>query len=353
MTQRGPSRRAFVYTLAIILASALGPLAGCGRGGGGGGTAANQTGRPADQARIVALSPAVAVMLRDLGLADRVVGKHDYDQVLPEHLPSVGHQEAIDYEALLRARPTDIIIEWGSRPLPPRLVELADEHGWSVRKVRLLTLDDIAKTVDDLAIGFGVVDLAGGTEGYRPPGMGTPEDLEFMPKFEDPAERMEVELPSAHLARAWSRRGDGFDGVGRVLLIASTDPIGVVGPGSFHHQILQRIGGVPAVKEGSPWMEMDAEDVLRLAPDAIVLIAPSENGAEDETQDGLGPDPEPAVVRERLGVIADLDIPAVRNGRLALIDDPLALIPSTSMAHFADRLAAILERWRGTGAESP
>lgn len=316
-----------------------GPSGGGGTGGGSGGTAVET------EERIVALSPAVGVMLRDLGLADLVVGKHDYDMVLGETVPAVGHQEAIDYEALIGVRPTDVVIEWGSRPLPPRLVELAGANGWDVYPVTLLTLDDIAGTLDGLAIRYGVVDFSGigSGRGKRPEGLG--EGLPEIPRFEDPARRLEAELPSAGLARAWSVRGDGFGGVGPVLLIGGTDPVGVLGPGSFHHQILERIGGVPAVGDGSPWMEMDAEDVLRLAPAGIVLVSPAAGGGEGSV--------DPLAVGERLGVIGGLDIPAVRDGRLALIDDPLALVPGTSMARFADLLAGVLEKWESGGDGEP
>lgn len=317
---------------ALILVLVLG-LTGCNRGGG---SAAPQAGRE-DGERIVAFSPAVAVMLRDLGVADRIVGKHDYDRVLPGHVRAVGHQGAIDYEALLGVDPTHVVIEWGSRPLPPRLIELAEGQDWEIVNVTLLTLDDIARTVDDLAILFGAVEF-GGRGSSRPPGIGAPEDLHLMPRFTDPANRFEADLPSARLARAWSRRGAGFEDLGGVLLLSATDPPGALGPGSFHHQILVRIGGTPAITSGAPWMELDAEDIHRLAPAAIVLIAPRDVGVE-ATPVG------PAELRLRLGRIAELDIPAVRAGRLGLIDDPLALLPSTSMAGFADDLAVLLASW--------
>ncbi len=325
-------RWAFLSAVATLL------LVAWGCGGGRGGAAGEE--QPAGEGeRIVVLSPAAAVMLRDLGLADRIVGRHDYDMVLPDSIPAVGHQEAIDYEALIRVDPTLIIIEWGSRPLPPRLTELAAAHGWAVKRITLLTLDDIARTLDDLAIVLGAVDLAAG-EQARPPGMGAPADLRVLPRFTDPAERLEQPLPSARLARAWSRRGDGFGDLGGILLLAATDPPGALGPGSFHQQILERIGGTPAIETGTPWIELDVEDIARLAPSGIVLVAPRGRGVRAEPIDR-------AEIERRLGRIATLDIPAVRSGRLGLIDDPLSLLPSTSMARFADELAAILEGWRG------
>lgn len=298
--------------------------------------------------RIVAFSPAVAVMLRDLGLADRIVGKHDYDLVLGETVPAVGHQEAIDYERLLEANPTHVVIEWGSRPLPPTLTELAERHDWAIMRVNLLTIDDIARTVDDIALTFGAVTMDTGSR--RKPD-GVPSDLSELSgamAFTHPAERFETDLPSAALARAWSRRGPdadgGFGGAGPVLLLGSTTPPGALGPGSFHHQILVRIGGVSVYEpvEGAPWMELDAEDVRRLDPAGIVLIAP-----RTEEREGAVGDTTVRPAMDRLGRIGTLDIRAVREGKIALIDDPLALLPSTSMADFADRLAEILGAWSG------
>ncbi len=326
-------RRAVGAMLAILVALLL---AGC-DGGQAPPPASAGEGGSAD--RLVVLSPAVAVMLRDLGLADRIVGKHDYDLVLPDSVPAMGHQEALDYEAILAAEPTEVIIEWGSRPLPPTLESLAADKGWAIRRVNLLTIDDIAETVDDLAIAFGVASFGGEAPPRSPSGV--PEGLGDVPlvvRFENPEKRFAGELPSARLARAWSVRGDGFACVGPVLLLGSTTPPGVLGPGSFHDQILRRIGGLPAIETGAPWMELDAEDILRLDPAAIVLIAPRAPGIELKQVGSQS-------LRERLGRIGSLDIRAVRHGRIAMIDDPLALLPSTAMAGFADELSAILEAW--------
>ena len=342
--------RAGWQIVGLFLLMAL-SLCACGRQSPGStpvsGSAGGAEGESAE--RIVVLSPAAALMLKDLGLAGRIVGKHDYDLALDGGIPAVGHQEAIDYERLIAVEPTHVVIEWGSRPLPPRLVELAAGHDWMLIKVGLLTLDDIARTIDDLAITFGAVSLD--TSSPDPPS-GIPEDIGSFTasfRFSDPGRRFDIELPSATLARAWSVRGDGFGSVGPVLLLASSAPPGALGPGSFHHQILLRIGGdsVFADGEGSPWIELDAEDVLRLDPAAIVLIAPrATGGAAGKEAEPLGAEQ----IRGRLGRIGSLDIRAVRDGRLAVIDDPFSLLPSTSMAGFADRLAEILDIWAAESA---
>lgn len=267
--------------------------------------------------RLVVLSPALAVTLRDLGLAGEAVGRHAYDMVLDPALPVCGDQAGIDYEALIAARPSDVLIEWGSRDLPARLSELAAARGWRVRPyAALLTLEQVRASADELGRAF----LAPDRQGER--------------------ERL-----LARLDAAWSRRGD-FESAGRVLILMSTSPAcAALGPGSFHQQILERIGGVPALREGSPYMELDAEDVVRLAPDAIVLVLPRAVGKE-RAADWMSWERR----QEALGALAKTGVPAVRSKRVWVIDDPLALLPGTSLIGVADQMEEGLRAMGGAGA---
>ena len=287
-----------VITLALAAAS-------CTRGAPAGGPSAR-----AGPARVVVLSPALAVTMRDLGLDDLVVGRHGYDMVLPKSVPVCGDQAGIDYEALLATKPTHVLVEWGSRPLPERLRDLAAEHSWKVTTSTLLTLDQIESS------GAAVI-------------------RELAPE----GDRAASEAALARLRQSWTKRGE-YAGAGRVLLVMGTTPVcSVLGPGSCHQEILERIGGVPAIRDGSPYMELDAEDVARLAPGAIVILSPR------------APDAAPAEkswpeLERRLGPLARLNIPAVRDRRVALIDYPLVLLPSTSLSVYAEELATKLQWWR-------
>jgi len=257
--------------------------------------------------RIVALGPSVGIILQDLGLEEFVVGRHGWDLALDPELPVCGDLNGIDYENLIGVRPTHVLLEWGSQEAPRRLESLSAERGWTLRTFDLLSLDDIESCVDEVG-GLFADELAEGTlEGLR-----------------------------GEMARAWSPREGVFEG--SVLLLAQTNPPAGVGPGSFHHQVLERIGGRPAIVEGGRWVRFDTEDIVRMAPEGIVLIAPRERGAsqEDVTAEGLV---------ERLGPLDREAIPAVREGRLALIDHPHAHTSSTAMIGLADEVAAILERW--------
>lgn len=283
-------------------------------------TACKRTAQPAPTPpttpRIVALSPAAAVTLRDLGLESKIVGRHAYDMVLDPALPSCGDQLGLDFENLLRVQPTHIVIQWGKRDLPSRLTELAAEHSWTITTYDPLTLADLRADTQRLAGVF-----AGA------PGFDAANAAHVMAEFD----------------RAFAKRSPDLSRAGKVLLLWSASPPAALGPGSWHHQILQAIGGRPAIGEGAASIALDQEDALRLAPDAIVLVVPRDREAKS------APSPAPPMDAETraklLGPLAALDLPAIRTNHVALLDDPLAHTPSTAMIRFADELAEVLVAW--------
>ena len=273
--------------------------------------------------RIVVLSPALGVILQDLGLEDDIVGKHAWDMALAGSIPAVGTHDDPDLESILRLQPTHLIVQEMEARVPESLRRMAAEQGWTLWSFPLLTLDDIALTTDELH--------------FRLIGEPTRD-----PRTIDPTEHLARERPSARLADAWSDRGAPARAAGRVLLLAGVDPAGAMGPGSFHHQLIERLGAAPAITTGGPWQELDHEDILRLAPDAILLFRPV---TTDPNPVGLGARPTRAEALAALGGIAALNIPAVREGRVAIIDHPLGLLPASSLAEVADEIAKAFEHW--------
>lgn len=335
----GPATRGMIAVRILAWIVAAGALAwvcvlcaGCGESSdpAASGKAARALGDAARTAgtrdlRIVALSPALAITLRDLGLAEHIVGRHGYDLALDPAIPVCGDQAGIDYEALILARPTHIVMQWGSRDLPPRLGELATAHGWTILNYDLLTLNDVRISAVELH------DALAGPESQR---LGQGATVRTA-RSAAPAPAILDRLESA-----FRHRGAGFAGAGRVLLLLSASPVAAVGPGSFHQQALESIGGIPALTRGGPYQELDIEDVIRLAPDAIVLLRPRDRDAPSATG--------PLSIERRdrlLGILAGRPIPAVENGRIAVIDDPLCLLPGSSLVVFADDLAQILSQW--------
>lgn len=273
--------------------------------------------------RIVALSPALAITARDLGYGPAIVGRHGFDYVLDKDLPICGDQQGIDYERLLAVQPTHVLLEWGRRPLPARLVTLAERRGWRLLDYDLLTLEQVRDSIEQL-----------------PRDLGAPDDANV--------DREAIESNARELlARAdaaWAE--DQIDGARRsVLILWPTTPMALMGPGSFHQQILERVGGRPAVPEGASYMEVEVEDILDIAPGGIILLDPAPVGGSR-----VGATSWEELTR-RLGPVASLDIPAIRERRVALIDHPLALTGSTAMIDVSERMMDILEAWEESAPE--
>lgn len=276
------TRRALLCVLAALLAP------GCSEAGGVG-----DAGGP----RLAVLSPALAMTLAELGLDHLIVARHAYDASTGAGVPIAGDESGIDVETLARARPTHVLVESTSAGTIEHVRSLRARFGWEVEVFDLRTIEDIAGSARALA------------------GLLAPDD---------PRARARIEAFERALAPA-----DTPAYRGRVLMLASESPPGAIGPDSFHGEILRRLGIPGAITEGSAWVELDGEDLVRLDPDAIVLVHPRlRDGRED--------------VRERLVSLEGLDLRAVREGRIALIDDRGALMPSLRLDVFArDLLDAV------------
>ncbi len=237
------------------------------------------------------LSPALGVILRDIGGSGFAVARHGFDVALDRSLPVAGDQSGVDYETLLRVRPTHIMLEWGARELPPKLLSLANQHGWVVRSLPMLTLEEIRTATAAL----------GGVTGRK----------------------LEAERMVARMDGAWTAIEGVPERAGRVLTLYSVRPLGAAGPGSFHVQILEALGARTVPEAGSPYIALDGEDLRRLDPDTIVLLAPG--AAAERIGDLLAP-------------LRALQLRAVVQDRV-IVDRHLEnQLPSTAMVGLAERL---------------
>jgi len=287
----GLAGRSLRVLAGACVAACLALGAGCGRREA---SVPADDGSPAGAPRIAAMSPAVGVILRDLGLGDRIVARHAFDTITPAEVPSAGDQAGIDYEALLRARPTHVLLQWGARDLPPRLLGLAGEHGWVVESYPLLSVEDIKAGALHMARLVGDDGAEASALAWR--------------------ERINA---------AMRPRPEAAARAGRCLALYWTDPPGAAGPGSFHFQMLERLGVAPAVVEGGAYVTLDPEDVKRMDPDSILLLM--ENADEGRIDELLGP-------------LARLGLRSVAQGRVAVVTDPLVNLPATSIAGVAEEL---------------
>jgi len=285
--------------------------------------------------RVVAFSPAVGIILSDLGYASTVVGRHGFDSFLSSTLPVCGDQDGVDYEALLAVSPTLIITQWGSRELPARLATLSKQHNWLVHDERLLTLADIRGAVARL-------DLLARGQPIEPSGAdGT----------NDPVARLSASGRALwqQMDRAWSNRGGTSPR--RVLLLASLSPPAAFGPGSCHHEILLAVAGpeAGAIQGGAAYITLDQEDLLNLRADVYIIIQPGPGESAPKKSDVASVNAASYVVSP--GPLSPLPAgPAFSKMTVAntrIITDPKAFIPSTAMISFADQLWLCLEQTKG------
>lgn len=278
--------------------------------------------------RLAVLSPGIAVMLRDLGYEDQIVAKHDYDIVLSDRVPAAGSELGFDLEVLIEADPTHVFFQKTSTPRSPAMLELAADRGWIIFERPLNSLDDIATTMDDLYYLFD-----------GPPER-EPQGLSMNLNMDDVLMR---ETPSMKLAMSWDDLGPVADRAGRVLVLGSVDPIGAMGPGSYHYELIERLGAQNAITQGAMWIEMDAEDLIALNPDSIVYIAPRQ-----ESNASRFGEPQPWTIertQQALGSISSLPINANETKNLAVIDHPLGLLPSGALGEVADQIREAFIEW--------
>lgn len=252
---------------------------------------------PSQGVRIATTSPAVGIMLRDFGAEALAVGRSGYDVALDPSLPVVGDAAGIDLEQLSATGATHVYVETGASAPPAGLAELAGDVGFEVRAFELTNLEQL-------------IGLADGVHGLVSSEIGAGE------------------LPSARFARALAVDASLAD-AGRVLLLMPGEPAAALGPGSVHHEVLVAIGGASVLDAGRPYMPLHREDVLTLSPDAIVVLAPGKDG---DWQD-------------LLGRLAELPVPAMEAGRVAVFRDDEVLMASTSTLRYAEALRRQLEAW--------
>jgi ABC-type Fe3+-hydroxamate transport system substrate-binding protein len=112
-----------------------------------------------------------------------------------------------------------------------------------------------------------------------------------------------------------------------VVSIYGIDPLGVAGPGSFTHELVERVGADAVPDEGAAFIAMDPEDLRRMDPDTVVVWAP-----------GI----EPAEERSIVDRLERLELRAVREGRVVFVRSEGALLPSTGMIEVGEELGRAL-----------
>ncbi len=256
--------------------------------------------------RVCPVSPAISQMLLDMNLGGVLVGRHRFDAAAPQDLPIVGDQLELDYEMLLAVQPTDVLLQFGEQAIPPRLRQLAAERGWNVKSFDIDSLDDVESVLRQLPETISFANDAAGRRRRE--------------EARDAAESLADDLHQTLQPRQALRDA------GSLLLLWSVDPPAAFGPVSFIGDVVARLGGQNILRSGA-YPELTLEDIVALDPDTILLFAYDEANAS---------------LAARFGRLAELDLAAVRAGRLVVVQDPQVLIPTTSIPRVARKIEAAL-----------
>lgn len=251
--------------------------------------------------RIASLVPAVTNMLLELDAADHLVAVSNYDtDPRVADLPRVGDLLSIDWEQLLAARPTHMVIQQDPAKVPEGLKQRAEEHQIDLVSVPLTRLADIKAGLQRLG------------------------DLFEPSRATEWTSRFERELQEASSPRR--------DSSPRVLIALSADLQFVAGRENYLHDLLFLAGGENVVgAEMPPYPTLDDEALLQLRPQRVVVILPSGTPAQIVQAEASF-----ARLQQGWGLPDDA---------LTLITDPYAMVPGWSVIE-------VLKHFRASVAEA-
>ncbi len=258
------------------------------------------------QPRIASLSPAISRTLVDLGLAKQLVGRSRFCRAVDPAVPVVGDLTRVDYERLIRLKPTHVLLQPPLAGMDSELAHLARAQGWTLGIWPSLNdINDIQKLIAEL------------------PGKLFPQPSAAYRHSRQRA----VELLQA--IEAALHPPDNVLFQGQTLVLSGLEPIMAFGRDTYMHDILTRLGAINATKTRG-WVQLSFEDVVRLDPEAIVLVLDTEPASASAPSQILRP-------------LAALPIAAVRDQRLRILLHPDALLPSSSVVEVAVAMRGVLQ----------
>lgn len=244
--------------------------------------------------RVVSLNPTTTEIVFALGLGDRLVGRSRWDAWPGEaaRVPAVGDGIRPNVEAILATRPSVVVLYASADNRP------------AARALRAAGVTTLAVRVDSIAEFRRVTRLLAEV-------LGTPE-----------RGRAVVDSVDATLARV--RRATSGASRPTVLWRAWDVPLMVIGGGSYFTELVEIAGGRNAFADDPrPSPQVSFEEVLRRNPDRVLA----------------GDSAAAAAMREDARWRT---VPAVRDGRLLVVDGDLLARPSVRLGEAAVHLASRL-----------
>lgn len=227
---------------------------------------------------IVCLSPAATDLLLQMGLRQEIVGVSAYEAntSLKSALPVVGDYERVDWEKIAELKPGYLIVQGRADRLPPGLQERCDQLSVRLVVLQIDRLQDIDTAMAQLRKAF------------RMPAAVT----------ESVINKVTPTAPASQVP---------------ALIVLNENGKFVAGQDNFLNDLLTRVGGKNViVATGYP--TIDQEFLLTLSPQVIFVLMPGASKSSIE--------------QAKANLQLSSSIPAVRDGRVVVIDRADALLPS-------------------------
>ncbi len=265
-------------------------------------TLIDQTGRtvevPDAPQRVVSLAPSITEIVFALGQEQRLSGVTTYSNFPPAaaRLPKVGSYVRLDLERIIALRPDlCIAVKDGN---PKATVDRLEALGVAVYALDPRSVPTVIQAV--LAMGT-VLDAEERAEGLA-------RDMRFR-----------IEQVTARLAGVGHRP--------RVFFQIGDAPIVSVGTHTFAHELIGLAGGSNVTAGPAAYPRYSREQVLALAPEVIVISSMDRSGSIEQTRREWGRWP---------------GVPAVRDGRIHLVDSDLFDRPSPRLVEGLEQLARFI-----------
>lgn len=281
--------------VALVLVATL--LVSCGRGK-----------QPAQAvpppARIVSIVPAVTEMLFAIGAGPRVVAVSSFNDWPPEarHLPRVGGLLDPDVERIISLRPDLLVLDASQAEVAMK----AQAAGIRVYPYKLGGLDNVTKTMRELGKILG-------------------REAEANAE----AARIESRLAAVRQRVAGLPRPKTLLVFGREAgALRAIDVSGGIG---FLHDILQLAGAENVfAAEKREWVRVSVESILAAAPEVVVELH-------------YGYHLTPLRIRTEQAAWSRLSsLPAVRSGRIYLLEGDKFVVPGPRIVEGAEAIAAVV-----------
>lgn len=309
--------------------------------------------------RLVSLSPALTQIIRDMGHGQLIVGVDDSHALVFDklELPTVGPYDNASAEEIIGLNPTHVLVMAGKEGAPAGLIKQGEANGF---KVVAFPVPTDVREVIGILMGKFVAPSGSGSGDDR-----VSSDNSLANLLGDDHGGLVV---ANEMTRQLGRIAELSDSVSepgkrpRVLVVFALEPrVQAAGPETVLDDLLRQYAGAynaaipeirpltsaelnaitdpekrkqailaaaddPAKRVGTA-PTLDRERLLEAKPEVIVLIMPGEPPLQPIDED------------PRLLNLRGLDIPAVKNNRIILINDKTALLPATTLPAVAAQMA--------------